>query len=80
MAAVLRCCSFNCRRWNSGYITLKNMIITLDLCFIQEHWLLRNHLNKVSDISPDFLATGVSGVDDSSLLLGRPYGGCAILY
>ena len=56
------------------------MIITLDLCFIQEHWLLRNHLNKVSDISPDFLATGVSGVDDSSLLLGRPYGGCAILY
>ena len=32
------------------------------------------------DVSPDFLSVGVSGVDCSALLEGRPYGGCSILY
>ena len=75
MMASLRCCSFNCRGWNSGVITLKNYIDSLDLCFIQEHWLHSDHLNQVRDISSDFLSVGVS-----DLLLGRPYGGCSILY
>ena len=72
--ANLRCCTFNCRGWNSGYLS------SLDICFIQEHWLLSDQLNKVRDVSPDFLSVGVSGVDCSALLEGRPYGGCSILY
>ena len=80
MMASLRCCSFNCRGWNSGVITLKNYIDSLDLCFIQEHWLHSDHINQVRDISPDFLSVGVSGMNNSDLLLGRPYGGCSILY
>ena len=32
------------------------------------------------DLSPDFLSVSVSSIDDSSLLVGRPFGGCAILY
>ena len=78
--AVLRCCSYNCRGWNSGVITLNSFIDSLDICFIQEHWLTSNLLYKVGDISSDFLCVGVSGMDDSSLLIGRPYGGCSILY
>ena len=62
MMASLRCCSFNCRGWNSGAITLKNYIDSLDLCFIQEHWLYSDLLNQVRDISPDFLSVGVSGI------------------
>ena len=31
-------------------------------------------------MSSDFLSVGVSGTDDTVLLSGRPYGGCAILY
>ena len=77
MMASLRCCSFNCRGWNSG---VKNYIDSLDLCFIQEHWLHSDHINQVRDISPDFLSVGVSGMNNSDLLLGRPYGGCSILY
>ena len=78
--ANLRCCTFNCRGWNSGYLYIKNFIDSLDICFIQEHWLLSDQLNKVRDVSPDFLSVGVSGVDCSALLEGRPYGGCSILY
>ena len=61
-------------------ITLNSFIDSLDICFIQEHWLTCNLLYKVGDISSDFLCVGVSGMDDSSLLIGRPYGGCSILY
>ena len=31
-------------------------------------------------MSSDFLSVGVSGMDDTVLLSGRLYGGCAILY
>ena len=78
--AVLRCCSYNCRGWNSGVITLNSFIDSLDICFVQEHWLASNLLHKVGDVSSDFLCVGVSGMDDSCLLIGRPYGGCSILY
>ena len=42
--AQLKSCSFNCRGWNNGVLTLKNFIDSLDLCFVQEHWLLNDHL------------------------------------
>ena len=61
-----------CRGWNSGFSTLRNLIDSLDLCFIQEHWLLGDH-----DIGSDFFSTSVSGMDSSSLLAGHI---CSILY
>jgi hypothetical protein len=66
--------SYNCRGWNSGVITLNSLI---NVCFVQEHWLISNHLHKINKISS---AVGVSGMDDSVLISGRPYGGCSILY
>ena len=75
--APLRCCSFNYRGWNSGKLTLTN---SLDLCFIQEHWLFYDHLSDVCEISPDFIYVGVSGMNSDLLSRGRPYGGCSILY
>ena len=81
MMAPLRCCSFNCRGWNNGKLTLKNFIDSIDLCFLQEHWLLDDYLNDVREISSDFTSVGVSGVNSCDLLShGRPYGGCSILY
>ena len=78
--APLRSCSFNCRGWNSGILTLKNHIDSLDLCLVQEHWLHNDHLYKIRDISPDFLSVSVSAMDNSVLLCGHPYGGCSIIY
>ena len=78
--APLRLMSYNCRGWNSGVITLNSLIDSYDVCFVQEHWLISNRLHKIHEISSDFLSVGVSGMDDSVLLSGRPYGGCSILY
>ena len=48
---------------------------------LQEHWLLPNEVNLLSHISADFLAVGSSAVDTSEdILIGRPFGGTAILY
>ena len=40
---------------------------------------MSEHLQSLN-ISEDFLSVGVSGVDSTELLRGRPYGGCGILY
>ena len=78
--AALRCCSFNCRGWNSGSVFLKDYLDSFDLCFVQEHWLHSDNLNQINSINSDFLSVSVSGMDSGSLLCGRPYSGCTILY
>ena len=78
--APLKCCTFNCRGWKNGKLSLQNYINSLDFCFIQEHWLFDDHLNDVREICSDFLSVGVSGMNSDTLRCGRPYGGCSILY
>ena len=78
--APLRCCTFNCRGWNNGLLSLQCLINSFDLCFIQEHWLHRDHLHKINNVSSEFLSVSVSGMDSGVLLQGRPFGGCSILY
>ena len=72
--------SYNCRGWKSGnkYVQL-NLLPRCDICLIQEHWLITDHLSAL-DVDSGFLSVSVSGMDTSSLIRGRPYGGCAILY
>ena len=61
-------------------ITLNSFIDSCDICFIQEHWLSNALLHKIGEISQDFVCTSVSSMVDSSILSGRPFGGCSILY
>ena len=58
-------------------VCLQNYI---DLCFVQKHWLFRDHLNVVRGINSEFPSVVVSGMSCDSLCYGRPYGGCSILY
>ena len=75
----LRLVSYNCRGWNSGQHTVCDLLQSCDVCLIQEHWLLHEQLSLLN-VNNDFLSSGVSGMDSSDLLLGRPFGGCAILF
>ena len=77
---TLRCCTYNCRGWGSGSNYVSILLKAYDLIFIQEHWLLPDHLGALN-ISDDFISVGVSGIDtcNSELLVGRPFGGCGIL-
>ena len=71
--------NLQCRGWRSGSDYVSALLNLCDFCFVQEYWLLLDHLSAL-DISDDFISVGVSGMDSSDLLAGRPYGGCAILY
>ena len=77
--AQIRSCSLICRGSNNGILPLKNFIDSLDLCFIQEHWLLNDHLRRINALSSNFLSVSVSGMDSSLLVCGRPFGGRSIL-
>ena len=57
----------------SMLFTLKSLVDSFDVCFLQEHWLTSNHFHRITEFSTDFLSVGVSGIDDSVWLSGRPY-------
>ena len=49
-----------------------------DVFFIQEHWLLKNKLHLLQNITNDHIVYGKNSINDNELLSGRPHGGCAI--
>ena len=52
-----------------------------DIVFLQEHWLLPNELRLLNNAHDKFQSYGLSAVDISvDILVGRPFGGTAILY
>lgn len=50
-----------------------------DFVIIQEHWLLDGQLGRFNMLG-SFCAHAISSVDSTTLLQGRGYGGCAILW
>lgn len=73
--------SFNCHGFNDSKIPFMNKILTsCDFLCLQEHWLPDKSFHKLSSINSQFLYTTVSGFDSSTVLKGRPFGGCAILW
>ena len=75
----LKVVSYNCQGWKSGSNCVQSLLQSCGICLVQEHWLLHENLDSLT-ISDDFLSVGVSGIDCSILLTGRPFGGCSILY
>jgi hypothetical protein len=72
--------SYNCRglsELKSSYI--KTLKLKSNIVLLQEHWLADGQLQCMGYIDDIFLYTGVSGFDNSEILAGRPFGGCAIL-
>ena len=67
----LRLCTYNCRGWRSGSNYVSSILDSYDLIFIQERWLLPDHLGALN-ISDDFISVGVSGIDTSEVLVFRP--------
>jgi hypothetical protein len=59
---------------------IRSFMNSASIIMLQEHWLSDGQLYLLGDISDSFLYAGVSGFDNSEVLIGRPYGGCAILW
>ena len=77
----LAICTFNCRSVKNSVHEVRELCEKFDLILIQEHWLLPNELGMLNNIHPEFMSVAHSAVDIShDVLVGRPYGGTAILY
>lgn len=72
--------SYNCRGFNNAKVPYINSLLErCDVLFLQEHWLLNNGLQRMEGTFEKHHVFGISGVIIDKLLLGRPYGGVAIL-
>ena len=70
-------CSYNCRSVKRSLPEIQQLCEKHDLVVLQEHWLFPD----LSGVHADFLCNGSSAMDVSNkILVGRPYGGTAILY
>ena len=59
---------------------MKQLLYSNDVLFIQEHWYFESGITDFEAQLDGFSVLGISGIDESEVLLGRPYGGCAIIY
>jgi Endonuclease/Exonuclease/phosphatase family len=74
-------CSYNCRSLKSSICEVRKLCNSHDIVLLHEHWLLPNELCTLSDLHSDFYSYGHSAVDIASdILVGRLFGGTAILY
>ena len=51
-----------------------------DFILLQEHWLFDKQIDSITNFVDGVNVVGVSGMKDTDLIYGRPYGGCAILW
>lgn len=74
-------CSFNCRSFKNSLPSINTLCNVHDIVLLQEHWLIPNDLHLLNSAHCDFLSHGQSAIDLSlDILIGRPYGGTAILF
>lgn len=59
---------------------IKSLLNVSDIVIVQEHWYLNSQLQDFQNNFDDAKIILKSGMDDDVLLVGRPFGGCAILY
>jgi len=58
---------------------VKSLLVNYNVAFLREHWFAGGQLHCI-DIDDNFAYTSVSGFDSSDILVGRLYGGCAVLW
>lgn len=59
---------------------VNKMMQNHDIMLIQEHWLHNEQLTILQSEMDNVCVHGISGMHNSTLLHGRPFGGCAILW
>ena len=81
MASPLRMASFNSKGLGVGKIEYLNELARqYHFIFLQKHWLFNKQVEQLEKEIPSMSVHGVSGMEDDEILIGRPYGGCAILW
>ena len=67
----------------NGITMLQSLCSVSDIILVQEHWLHTHELHKFTDLFTDFDCHGLSSMNEklaAGLMVGRPFGGIAILW
>ena len=83
MDSKLNIISYNCTGLGQSNCALIEDLLRdtrADILLLQETWLLKQNLHKLSNIHSDYIGRGISSVKDGVILEGRPYGGLAFLW
>ena len=79
--ANLKIASYNCNGFGADRVKYINKLASENtFLLLQEHWLLKTQLDKIESEVNNVSSHSVSGVQCNELFVGRPYGGCAILW
>ena len=77
----LRLCTYNCKNIKSSIEEILLLASSSDIILLQETWLADFDLSMLSSIHKDFYGQGISSMkSDTQVLVGRPYGGLAVLW
>lgn len=78
----LRLCTWNSRGHGADRLMyIDRLMQQCELLLVQEHWLQEGDLHKLIAASQlELTVFGISGMDPAKLLIGRPYGGCALIH
>ena len=72
--------TYNCQHFKGNTCTyVKHVLSNCDILFMQEHCLYASQLENFSELG-DINYYGCSPMDEAAPLVGRPFGGCAILW
>ena len=81
LVIMISIASYNSRGLGPGKLDyIGKMCHDNEFVFIQEHWQLTDNLAIFQDRIPNISCHGVSAIDSSQILHGRPHGGCSILW
>ena len=81
VTTTLNVCTYNSRGHKPDRLSfIEKLMHECHVMFVQEHWYLQRDIFQLCKNIPFIDIVGTSGMDDTTLLTGRPYGGCAILY
>ncbi len=79
--SILYVSTFNCKHLKTSVDEIRELCSSSDVVLLQETWLLESDLHLLNMISPDHYAKGISSVNcEEEILIGRPYGGLAVLW
>ena len=82
-SSKLSICSFNVQGFDNSWNYVQYLLKTVDIMFIQEHWLLSSNLSHINDLNNDFVGYSKSSMDlkcSNGLFVGRHFGGVAVLW
>ena len=79
--ATLSLASYNSHGHGAGrWEYIQKLSKQSDIILLQEHWLFEKQIDSITDHVEGIGVVGVSGMNETELVYGRPYGGCAILW